>query len=531
MTRVVFSYMQWTDTQVLKIAAVYDWLYPALDKRQRDRIRGAILEKAILRVRGNYEYQWWAAAYRCNWCAVLNSSLGVASAALITEDPNLTDVIAESYNRVGKVFNEIKGGGWSEGVSYMSYCMTEGLELGTVLDKLTGGKYNLYKNPEIGNAVKTFVYCSFPPNMSVHVGDSGNGNIGSYRLFNRLMLETNDPATSWLRKRMANDTPSEVSDLFLPKSNLKPELPKQGSIHFPSVDWVIMRSDFTDPEKVSVFAKSGMNEDPHHGHLDQGHFSIYWRGQEILCDNGTAGYDKDYFDNERWNHPLANTGGHNCIIVNGEMQMCAKSKNEPWKEGIGGKVVEFRPGNDRDYAILDPTKAYPGKELKSWRRHITLDKPDITVVVDEVKSAAGAEIEARFHSSAAIKVFGKNGADDNAMSVKENFTILNGDKGKMAVIPVADNANIREGRLAILMAQSNAQFKWVPYFGTVVKAEKEKTVIGTIILPVADEKEAASIAGSVKKSNEGSGLTISFVKNGKTFTYKYKNSPDGLVGE
>ena len=40
----------------------------------------------------------------------------------------------------------------------------------------------------------------------------------------------------------------------------------------------------------------------------------------------------------------------------------------------------------RDYVLMDPTNAYPKKELKGWRRHVTLEKPVITVVVDEVKS-------------------------------------------------------------------------------------------------------------------------------------------------
>ena len=36
-----------------------------------------------------------------------------------------------------------------------------------------------------------------------------------------------------------------------------------------------MRSDFDDPEKVLVAGKAGKNDDPHHGHLDIGHFVVY----------------------------------------------------------------------------------------------------------------------------------------------------------------------------------------------------------------------------------------------------------------
>ena len=38
---------------------------------------------------------------------------GVAAIVLLTEDPQLTDVIAESYNRIKKVHDEIGDDGWA----------------------------------------------------------------------------------------------------------------------------------------------------------------------------------------------------------------------------------------------------------------------------------------------------------------------------------------------------------------------------------------------------------------------------------
>ena len=43
--QVVFCYAQWTDHMVFQLAGVYDWLYPALEKRQRDRIRAHFWRK------------------------------------------------------------------------------------------------------------------------------------------------------------------------------------------------------------------------------------------------------------------------------------------------------------------------------------------------------------------------------------------------------------------------------------------------------------------------------------------------------
>lgn len=117
--QVVFNYDLYTGHTAHTMSMVYDWIYDWMDVRQRDRIRGALLEKAILRVRGNWDYHWWAHAYRCNWMTHCASGAGMAAMALLTEDPQLIDVVAESYNRIWKTFDEIGiDGGWQEGTGY-----------------------------------------------------------------------------------------------------------------------------------------------------------------------------------------------------------------------------------------------------------------------------------------------------------------------------------------------------------------------------------------------------------------------------
>jgi hypothetical protein len=139
--QVVFNFDIRTGDMAHELAAVYDWLYPALNKQQRDRIRGALLEKAILLARGNYDYHWWATAYRCNWCGICFSGLGVASLTLLTEEPRLVDVIAESYNRMSKMFDEIGiDGGWQEGRSYWAYGMRSCVFFMESLKRITNNK-------------------------------------------------------------------------------------------------------------------------------------------------------------------------------------------------------------------------------------------------------------------------------------------------------------------------------------------------------------------------------------------------------
>lgn len=64
-----------------------------------------------------------------------------------------------------------------------------------------------------------------------------------------------------------------------------------------------MRSDFKNPEKVMVAGKAGMNDDPHHGHLDIGQVVLYWKNEAFIRDLGSIGSDEKYFDDMRFDYP------------------------------------------------------------------------------------------------------------------------------------------------------------------------------------------------------------------------------------
>lgn len=518
--QVVFSYGQMCDYVVFQLAAVYDWLHPALVRRQRDRIRGALLEKAITRVRGNYEYHWWAAAYRCNWCVVCNASLGVAALSLLGEDPDLVDVVAESYERIGKTFDEIGDGGWKEGMAYLTYALDAADLFARALDRATGGFGSLYRHPRIEDAVRTFLFSQVPPDRSLRFSDSDGGKPGSYRIFNRIAAETGNPASAWLRRALWRDRPVEPYDLLEPVACVEPALPLETSVHFRTAGWVVMRSDFTDPEKVVVAAKACANDDPHHGHLDAGHVSVYWRGTEFLSDQECPGYDRAYFDEARWTYPLASSAGHNVVLVDGEGQRPGKRKNRPLDPSIGGTIVETRFANDRCYALLDASAAYPGTHLTEWHRHIVLDKPDLTLIVDEVRCAEGAEVECRFHSEATIEIL-------------ERHVRLAGSRGAMVLVPVAGgDFRLRPGSHTVLLAQRNARLKLVPYVGIVTRAEEGSVVLAAFIVPLNEGEDGTRAHDAVRMDVDGTGgLAFALDWNGRTRRYRFVRGEHGLALE
>ncbi len=505
------------------LALVYDWLYPTLEKHQRDRIRGAILEKVITRVRGNYEYHWWSTAYRCNWCSVCNSYIGCSAIALLTEDPQLIEVVAESYNRISKTLDELGvDGGWQEGCSYWNYMLRTSIEFADALKQVTNGNYNLFAHQKIkNNPIDFILYNSIPTQMTVNFGDSNNRLIGQTFFYNKIADEISCSEAAWFRENLFG-AGTTIFDILWPRSTVKSVLPSTASHHFRTIDWVVMRSDFNNPDNVLVAAKAGFHTDPHHGHLDCGNFVLYWKGEGFISEMGRGSYDERYFQESRWEFPQASSQGHNVVFVNGENQIPAKHKDEPWLEGIGGRILEFRPDDTRDYMFMDLSGAYPGKELIGWRRHLILEKPVITVVLDEISALKGSEIEVRFHSK-------------TIQRARDRYLLLDGKKGDMALIPVVEGSySFRANKHPVMEASGLtgrlAKFRWEPYCSVVVTAQDDYTVIATVILPVSGEDEALEIVDSISRNSDRSGnVILSFSSNGRIYTYSFRKGADGLI--
>ncbi len=497
--QVNFNFDIGTATTAQIIAWVYDWTYPALDKPQRARLRNALLEKAITHVRGDYDLHWWATAYRCNWTGVCNAGVGMAALALLPEHPQLVDVVAESYNRINRMLNELgQDGGWQEGGSYWKYGMDRSILFAYAFKRASGGTYNLFLNERLAaNPVACPVYLFVPPDKAVNFGDAHDHSIGGTDFFNLLTTETNSAEGAWYRQEILGPG-NDLFDLVFPRPTITPQVPEFPSRHFRSIDWWVMRSNFTDPAKVTVAGKAGKNDDPHHGHLDIGHFILFWQGEDFLKDSGRPYYDEEYFDEARWSYPQAGSSGHNVVMVNGEQQLPGKRKDQPWNEDIGGEVLEFSSTTSRDYVLMDPTGAYPKKELHRWRRHISLDKAtDAVLLLDEVEAnSSGAKISVRFHS----------GVD---VDLQDSLVLLHGKGGTMAMIPLCNDPwQIRSGRHAYQPVHATKPFEWLPYFDIEVQATGKKTKVATLILPVKGLEEALEIRRTLSWQYQGEVLHV-----------------------
>ncbi|MCX6142355.1 MAG: heparinase II/III family protein [Ignavibacteriales bacterium] len=543
--RVVFSLDIWGSEKASSVAIVYDWVYPVMTKWERDKIRGALLEKAITKVRGNYDFFWWSYAYRCNWSAVCNNGLGLAALTLLKEDPQLIDVVAESYNRIARTFDNIgEDGGWQEGRGYYQVMMRLSLPFMGALKEVSNGTYNLFRHEKVKSHPLDFLLYGLTANFE----DGGGGPMGPAFMVNKLVEEAGDATGAWYREKFVNPRyerypNSGVFDIIWPKSSVQPVEPKVKSKFFPSVNWAMMRSDFLDPSTVTIACKAGYNDDPHHGHLDCGQFILTWYGVPFIRDISGDGNDELVFNEDRWLYPYASSAGNNLIFVNGELEISAKLKNQPWKEGIGGKILDFQTSDKRDYVLMDPTHAYPGKELKKWRRSIILEKPVVTVVLDEVGAAPGSTIEARFFPSVAppqpraSSGRGEPRAPSTPVvgvdyKLHGDHVLLSAQRHTMALIPlVLENSfKIVENALPSQAAREDAALSWVPYFETVTTAKSATSIIVTLILPVNDEKEAEAMVKTAKLvQSSPNELEASVSTSSGTFKWVFAKDKDGYA--
>ena len=500
------------------LSLMYDWTYDALSVPQRDKIRGALLEKVITPVRGDYEFHWWTTAYRCNWTGVCFSGFGTTALALLKDHPQLLDAVTESYNGIYQMMDQLgQDGGWQEGGSYWRFGLETSAKFAYALKKMTNGKYNLFQHPKLKNGPVNFPVSLFlAPNRAVDFGDSSNKAIKHTPFFNLLAQETQNGTVLWYRN-LAMKAGRSIDDILFPRpTNLIPTPPDFTSKHFRTIDWWILRSDFENMDKVVIAGKAGLNDDPHHGHLDIGHFILHWQGQNFIKDAGKVYYDEKFFDEVRWGYPQANSEGHNVIFVNGEGQIPGKHRGEPFDYSIGGKVLKFQTNEQQDYVLMNPSNAYQKKELKNWRRHIILTKPNLTLIVDEIEgNQPDSDIEVRFHS-------------ETTVTQQDKSLLLKGKQGKMLLLPLSKNKlQLKTGKHAYKPVHATREFEWIPYFG--VHTQAKKTVIATLIAPVETDQEIVALKSSATINSGENQLTIELKYKNKTHQFSFKKGDNGWL--
>jgi len=194
------------------------------------------------------------------------------------------------------------------------------------------------------------------------------------------------------------------------------------------IGWVTMRSNWAE-DAVMVGFKCG----PMHGHKVQEYYNGQSLAREIAGGHGHPDVNSfQVYAHGKWLaiDPLYErpkwTKTHNTLVVNGLGQL---GEGTTWfdretvlKARARSTLVKAESGKHYDYVIGDAENIYPGTlGLKKFLRHLVYVKPDVIVLLDELKADRESDFEWLLHGEQSVeRVEGLNclvKTDDVAMDV------------------------------------------------------------------------------------------------------------------
>lgn len=394
-------------------SVAYDWLYNDLDPGFRERLKKKILAEA----NRSYELciqpeQWyWNRRFLQNhmWFGV--NAMLCGSLAIFDEESRAEDIVERSLGYFSAAVSLLPPDGSAfEGIGYWFYGMNPYFMSIYLAREMLGA--DLVSVPYFKKSGEFLTYSFLPKNSwengDVYWGfyDSGtNTGIRDF-LLRFLASQYKDGYMAWFADEMSKGSEAQkVSWLSLiwEDPDVKPvkpgnELPTFR--HFEDFDMVFARSGWDDDASALMMRcgppmgnkveklYSGIkgNSDVGHVHPDNNHFALAGHKGELLF------MDDDYAKPKR-------TGNHNTLIVNGVGQI---GEGEDWFR-YSGKLEEIpeikkaESGPDLDYIVGDASGVYKTEAgVKKYIRHLLFVKPNVLIVVDEIKLARPGMMELRF---------------------------------------------------------------------------------------------------------------------------------------
>jgi hypothetical protein len=378
----------------------YDWLYHYLSSTDRSTIYHAILNDGLLPAKEAYGKKAAWTYTTSNHNVVGNGGVAVAAVAIADEDRKLAQqLISDTRRSIPPAMSEYApDGAWPEGPIYWDYATRYAIFYLSALDSGLGTDFGASTYPGFADTGMFRIQSTGPTKGTFNFGDAEeqiHPTPFMFYLANRFhrpiyaahenylaLSEVNIFEIIW-RSRVGVVEPFEkLAEKSIPLDAL-----------FRGVDVAFMRGDWLDPGTTWVGFKAGTNKGSHR-HLDLGSFVMDALGERWALDLGPDDYGLPGYNgsDKRWTYYRCSTEGHNTLTINSANQ----------NPDGDSKMLAFRSGPDRSYAVVDMTAAYP--HAKRVMRGIELlDRRNIAII-DEVETSGPARITWNFHTKAKISI-------------------------------------------------------------------------------------------------------------------------------
>lgn len=340
-----------------------------LDGEVRAEVRAQVERRILAPYLRLHQNHGWYKGHN-NWNGVCNSSVAATFLLIEPEPARAAEAVAAALAGLRVYLDHAfeADGSSTEGVAYWHYGLINYVAMAELLAARSGGAIDLLSTDEMrrvaaypakvllsGSHFASFSDCDeqvrFNPGIVARLAErTGERSLlgllarpavigGDWRL--PMMLRN----VLWWDGRQGEQAPP--GDAVLPAAG---------------VARLVAATPWGAP--VVLALKAGHN-DENHNQNDVGSFVLHVRGESLLVDPGRGLYNRDYFNERRYENIFASSYGHSLPRIDGRGQA-------PGRERCG-ELLAVDPSGPRKTAAVEFARAYDAPELASARRTLSLE--------------------------------------------------------------------------------------------------------------------------------------------------------------
>jgi hypothetical protein len=415
------------------LAIGYDWLYPALNDREKSIIRKAIVEKGLQDSDNYFDFD----KSHNNWSQVCNGSMVLGALAVYEDEKELADmIIRRGIETVGLPLKAYEPDGvYPEGGGYWGFGTGYNVMMDAALESALGSDFGLPYKPGFKESAKYFQYLFGTSGKMFNFADCGENTDINNPILYWFAQKFNDPSLLYLAhsyyqmqekanlsgtgydlhpiesfpqaKIKVNDSPlTLIYGSQIDFSRIAPPARKMWVGHG-TVPVILIRTSWKDNEGIYVGIKGGTPLGGH-GHLDIGSFVFDALGERWAMDLGaqdyhaieSAGIDlwSEKQNSPRWNIFRYSNKEHSTLTVNNKHQ------------SVSGKapILEVYDSGKRMGGRIDLSSLYSDEVSKVTRDVEVLNEQYLQVTDNITASGSDAQVTWTLVTPAKVEKTGKN---------------------------------------------------------------------------------------------------------------------------
>lgn len=386
------------------VAVAFDLLYPTLTDEEKDTVRKALLDKAIIPAYRGEVLDNHIPSNISNHLGVSCTGALLAAVVLLGEDPGnpflepyLSGILAKFEAHLDTGY--LRDGSYAEPFGYYHMDAEMTIKALAALSRNLGINWTTSKG--IGDAWQYAVYTSTPTGRDcLDMGD-GSGAWGRHAVKPLVWAagQLRDGVAwdrfLWTRgKEIQYKIVADFYDFIWAPLDLAP-VPVStlaASKWFKARGFACFRSGWENQD-LHLLYKAGPHSNHHH--LDQGNLLLRYGGETLLDEGGLA----DYYINGYYHSFYEQAVAHNTVLVDWypESQGLGDLRNQVKALDRYPSIIECTTGNIIDTLESELSSVYKGR-LKQFNRSILFPKPDYIVLYDKMLPEKASSVQWLFHA-------------------------------------------------------------------------------------------------------------------------------------